>query len=182
MEIVTITEDAKQAIAALLNKSILVEYDMILNYPRIIDHITNYEEIKDETLTKDLDKLGRDSLRHFGKIDNLISQMGYQPSWQTTVFPRIIDALEILEEQLEKERLARDLYLEAKGIAMKNKTRAKGREFFDKFTRKMKGELEEDIVSADEIISTLDRLILDEEHHATVVEDSIATLKMFMEK
>ena len=65
---------------------------------------------------------------------------------------------------------------------MKNKTRAKGREFFDKFTRKMKGELEEDIVSADEIISTLDRLILDEEHHATVVEDSIATLKMFMEK
>jgi len=182
MEIVTITEDAKKTIAALLNKTILVEYEFILNYPRVIEHITNYEKIKDETLINDLDRLGRDSLRHFGKIDNLITQLGYQSSWQTTVFPRIIDALDIFERQLEKEKVVREIYLEAKRIAMKNKTGANGREFFDKFTRKIKGEIEEDIVIADELISTLDRIALDEKHHTEVLEDSIATLKMLMAK
>ena len=48
MEIVTITDKAKKAIADLCNKSVVVEYDMMLNYPRIIDHIVNFEEIKDE--------------------------------------------------------------------------------------------------------------------------------------
>ncbi len=46
-EIVTITDQAKKAISELCNESVVTEYDMILNYPRIIDHIVNFEKIKD---------------------------------------------------------------------------------------------------------------------------------------
>ena len=43
MEIVSITDEAKEAIVELCNKSVTLEYDMIVNYPRIIDHIRNFE-------------------------------------------------------------------------------------------------------------------------------------------
>ena len=181
MEIITITNEAKSAISTLCNKSVVVEYDMLLNYPRIIDHIINYEKIKDELLIKDLDKLGSDSLRHFNKMFNLVSQLGYEPVWQTSVLPRVIDVLEILERQLGKEKLVRDIYRDAKRIAMNSKTKVKGREFFGKFLR-VKDAIPEDVITADEIISTFDRLILDEERHARIVEDSIATLNALMKR
>ena len=76
MEIVTITDEAKRAIAKLCNESVIVEYEMILSYPRIIDHIVNFEKIKDEQLVKDIDKLGKDSLRHFTKMDEMIRDLG----------------------------------------------------------------------------------------------------------
>ncbi len=35
-EIITITDEAKKTVAKLCNESVVVEYDMILNYPRIV--------------------------------------------------------------------------------------------------------------------------------------------------
>ncbi len=181
MDIVTITTDAKNAIAALFNKTILVEYDMILGYPRIIDHITNFEKIKDRQLINDIDLLGRDSLRHFQKMDNLITRFGFQTAWQTPILPRLVGVVDVLEKQLEKENLVRDIYREAKKVAMNNKTTIRGREFFGKTFRVRSG-IDEDVITADEIINTLDRVIMDEERHARIVKDSIATLNMLMKK
>ena len=64
MEIETITDDAKIAISGILNRSLLVEYDFILNYPRIIDRLVNYDDIHDEQLIGDLDRLGKESMKH----------------------------------------------------------------------------------------------------------------------
>lgn len=181
MDIVTITDEAKNAIAALYNKIILVEYDMILGYPRIVDYITNFEKIRDKQLINDLGLLGRDSLQHFQKMDSLITRLGYQAGWQIPILPRLVDVLDILEKQLEKENLARDTYREAKKVVMNNKTTVRGREFFGKFVRIRSG-VDEDVVPADELINTLDRLILDEQRHARIVIDSIATLRMLLKK
>ena len=181
MEIITITDEAKRAIANLCNKATEIEYDMILNYPRIIEQITSYEEMSDEQLVKDLDKLGRDSLVHFSKMDNMITRLGSEMTWQTHVLPRVVDVLDILKKQLGKEKFALETYKEAKNIALKNQQKVKVRGFFGKLLR-IKDTEEGEIITTDEVINTLDRLISDETNHARVVEDSIATLNMLMSK
>lgn len=47
MEYITITDQAKRAIANVFSQSVATEYDMILNYPRIIEHCINVEKITD---------------------------------------------------------------------------------------------------------------------------------------
>jgi len=84
---------------------------MILNYPRAIDHIVNYEKIRDEQLINDLNKLGKDSVGHFNKISNLISKLGYEATWKTGVCSRIVDVMECLTEQVEKEKRVRPMLL-----------------------------------------------------------------------
>ena len=86
-----------------------------------------------------------------------------------------------MENQLIKERLARDTYLEAKHIVLDNKKKIRVREFFGKIIRVRDG-IGEDIITADEIVNSLDRLIMDEERHARLVEDSIATLTMYLKR
>ncbi|MFC1903915.1 hypothetical protein ACFLW9_03425 [Chloroflexota bacterium] len=46
MEVETISKDGKVALITLLNKAIKIEYDMITNYPRIIDYLVGYKKIK----------------------------------------------------------------------------------------------------------------------------------------
>ena len=181
MEIITLTGEAKKAISNLCNNVIEVEYDMLLNYPKIIEYITSYEKISDEQLVKDLDKLGRDSLVHFSKVDNMTSRLGSGAVWQTHVLPRVIDVLDILSKQLEKEKFALETYKEAKNIALRNQKKVKVSEFFGKFLH-IKDTEKEEIITADEVINTLDYLITDETNHIRVVEDSIATLNMLMSK
>ena len=87
----------------------------------------------------------------------------------------------MMEQQLTKERFARDTYKEAKNIVLNNKKRVRARKFFGKVIRVRDG-VGEDILTADEIVSGLDRLIMDEERHARLVEDSIATLNMHLKR
>lgn len=181
MDIVTVTDKAKSAISEILGAAVSIEYDMILNYPRLIDRLVNYQKIEDEALIKGLEQLGRDSLRHFGVTDSLMARMGYESAWEISAFPRLADILEILEKQLGKERAVRDMYRDAQRIAANNKAKVRGKEFFGKYVR-IRESIPEDVVTADEIINTLDRIIRDEERHARVVEDSIATLKMLMKR
>ena len=177
-EIVTITDQAKKAISELCNESVVTEYDMILNYPRIIDHIVNFEKIKDEQLTRDIEKLGRESLRHFGIIDGMIRSLGAEAVWLPSTLPRLVGVTSVLEGQLEKEKIVRDLYTEARKIAIANKTTVKVGGVFNLF--RAKDISEEDIIPFEQIISNLDRLILDEMRHIKIVEDSIATHKALM--
>jgi len=174
MEIMTITDEAKKAIADLCNKAVLIEYDMILNYPRAINHIVNYEEIRDEQLINDLNTLGNDSLGHFNKIGNLVSELGHKSIWEIGACDKISDVLECLTHQVEKEKMAVKTYQDARRIALNNKTKVKGRDFFGKLIR-VRDSVAEDVITADEVISILDRIILDEERHVRIAEDSVAT-------
>lgn len=175
MEIVTITDKAKKTIAELCNESVVVEYDLILNYPRIIDHIVNFEKIKDEQLIKDIDRLGSESLGHFSTIDRIIRNLGGTPVWLTGTLPRVVDVADILERQLGKEEAVRDLYKEAKKVAMNSRTTIKVGGFWDR----LKGIdiSERNIISYQQLVNDLDRLILDEERHIRLAKDSIATFK-----
>jgi len=175
MEIVTIADAAKKAIAELCRKSVVVEYDMILNYPRIIDHIVNFEKIKDEQLIKDIDRLGYDSLGHFSKMDGIIRNLGGEMVWAPSTLPRLVDVVDILERQLEKEKAARDLYKEAKKIAMNSKTTIKVGGFFQRLKGIEVSEL--NIMPYEQLINDLDRLIFDEERHIKMAQDSIVTFK-----
>jgi len=178
--IITITDQAKKAIAELCNESVVTEYDMILNYPRIIDHIVNVEKIKDDQLVKDIDKLGKESLGHFGIVDGMIRGLGAEMVWLTSTLPRLVDVTNVLEKQLEKEKIARDLYTEARKITMANKTTVKVGGVFNLF--RAKDISEKDIISFEQIIRNLERLVLDETRHIRIVEDAIATYKALLSK
>jgi len=180
MEIVTIADKAKKAIAELCNESVVVEYDMILNYPRIIDHIVNFEEIKDEQLIKDLERLGKESLGHFGKMDEVIRNLGGDMVWLTYTLPRLVGVEDILKKQLEKEKTVRDLYKEAKKIATSNKITVKVGGFFNRLKGIDISEL--NITPYEQLINDLDRIILDEERHIRIVEDSIAAFKALVNR
>jgi len=180
VEIVTITDKAKEGIARLCNESVVIEYDMILNYPRIIDHIRNFEKINDEQLLNALEQLGKESLGHFGNIDRMIKDLGGETIWVANTLPRLVGIVDILGEQLAKEKAVRDIYQEAKKIAANNKTTVKSGGFFTRL--RVKDMLEKNFVSFENITRDLDRLIWDEERHARIVEDSIATFKSLLSK
>lgn len=180
MEIITITDKAKKSIAELCNESVIIEYDMILNYPRIIDHIVNFEKIKDEQLLKDINRLGYESLGHFSKMDGMIRSLGGEMVWLTSILPRIVDVTDILERQLGKEKAVRDIYKEAGKIAMNNRIAVKVGGFFNR----LRGIdiSEQNIIPLEQLTNDLDRLISDEERHIRIVEDSIATFKALMKR
>jgi len=181
MEITTVTNQAKKEIAELCNKGILVEYDVILNFPRAIDHLVNYEGISDEQLIQNVDTLGSDSVRHHTLLQNLVRQLGYEPTWQISVSPRVPDVEDCLEKQLDKEKLALETYRNAMKIAQKNQKKVKVGGFFHSFNKK--DDISEDgILTADEIINVLSRIIMEEERHIRLVKDSIATLDMHMSR
>ena len=177
-EIVTITDQAKKAIAELCNESVVTEYDLILNYPRIIDHMVNFEKIKDDQLVKDIDKLGRESLGHFSIIDRMIRSLGAETVWLTSTLPRLVGVDYILGQQLEREKTARDLYTEARKIAIANNVTVKVGGIFNLF--RGKDIAEEDVIPFEQIIHNLERLVLDEIRHIKIVENSIATHKVLM--
>ena len=70
MEARTITDEAKRDLIHVLNESLEIEYDMILNYPRMIEKLENIDKIHDEQLNYDLQLLGRQSIRHFNEVDS----------------------------------------------------------------------------------------------------------------
>jgi bacterioferritin (cytochrome b1) len=181
VEIETITDDAKIAISGILNRSLLVEYDFILNYPRIIDRLVNYDDIHDEQLIGDLDRLGKESMKHFNDSIKLIEKLGGEPKWKLGAIERLEDAEKLLTLQLEKEHIAASLYKEAKLVATRNKKKIKVQDFFGRLIR-MREELAEDVVSVDDIIEIFDRGIIDENRHIRLVKDSLATLNMLMNK
>lgn len=174
-EILTITDQAKRAIAAVFNESVVAEYSMILNYPRIIDHIVNIEKITDKQLIDDINKLGTDSLHHFGVTDRIIGTLGSKIVWEPSTLPRLVGVPDMLEAQLKNENAARAFYIEARKIAAVNKATYKSGGFFSAFTQRNKPE--EIIIRYDLLIRDIDRLILDEERHIRIVEDLLVTCK-----
>jgi len=177
----TISMDAMKAVANLCNQIVLVEYEMILGYPRLIDHLTQFEKIKDKEILDNLDRLGKDSLGHFSRIDRLMAQFGIPMKWTTNLLPRIVDPIHVLNAQLNKEREALELYETARKIVINSKKEAKPRGLISRLFGREKDK-EESVISADEVIFLLERHKQDEGRHIRLVEDSIATLKALRKK
>jgi hypothetical protein len=180
MEIVTITASAKNTIATLCNKTLPVEYEMILGYPRIVNYISRFNILEDNRMIKEIGRLSEESLRHFQRIDGLMARFGRPTTMRMNDFPKLnelADLSQVLEIQLEKENFALQMYNEAKNVALENKTSVRGREAFGKLVRTRSG-LDEEIIAVNDVISVLNRLANDEERHVRIITDCIASLNM----
>ena len=183
MEIETINEDAKKVIVGLLNKTSEIEYGFVWNYPRIIDQIVNIHNIHDEQLIRDLEDIGKQSLKHFSDIDNTVVLFGGEPKWQLMTIERIANVEGLLAQQLEKEREVASVYKKIRQVVRQNRMKVKVNGLLAKF-HEAYGELPERAknINANDIISMLDRHIAEEERHAKLLEDAIYTFKMLMNK
>lgn len=167
----TLKKEAKRSIVAKLNRALQVEYDLIFNYPRMVDKLVNIDKINDEKLNNTIEVLGIESLRHFTEIDNLIVKLGGETQWRFEVIDRLVDVEEILAAQLKREKWVVSWYASVKRIAEQGKAG-----FLDRLT------MGSDFVDANEIINVMDRLIRDEKRHAILLEKAIPTLKKLMNR
>ncbi len=179
MAIETLRKDDKKSVAEKLNRALQVEYDLIFNYPRVIDKLVNIEKIHDERLNSMIEVLGIESLRHFTEVDNLIVKLGGETQWSFEVIDRLVNVEEILAMQLKREKWVVSWYISVKRIAEQNKVKAGA--FLSRLTGSS-GILPEGFIDANEIINMMDRLIRDEKRHAMLVKNSINTLKTLMNK
>jgi rubrerythrin len=104
------TVDSAPKIVSVLNQGLQVEYSMIYHYPRIISHF------QDEEAKKVLDKLVSESLEHADMIADAVRELGGEPAYSIGPFPEHLDLIEVLRLQLEREKLALQLYREATGL------------------------------------------------------------------
>jgi len=167
----TLKKDAKKSVVAKLNRALQVEYDLIFNYPRMIDKLVNINKVHDERLNNIIEALGIESLRHFTEVDNLIVKLGGETQWRFEVIDRLVDVEEILAMQLKKEKWVVSWYTSVKQIAEQGKAG-----FLDRLA------IGSDFVDANEIINMMDRLIRDEKRHAMLIEEAVNTLKKLMNK
>jgi len=93
----------------------------------------------------------------------------------------MVDVNNLLAQQLDKEKLVLSLFQQAKHLAEQNRVKVKVKDFFGRLIR-MEAELPIDVVNINDVISILNRIIIDEKKHIRLVEDSIATLNMLMNK
>ena len=181
MKIETIKESGKATIVELLNRSMQLEYALILNYPRIIDKLVIVDNINDEQLNKDLERLGKESYQHLGWVNKLITELGGEPVWKINIIDRMVDVDKMLAQQLEKEKLAVSMYQEAKRVTERNRAKVEARDFLGRLIR-MEDELPMDVVNINDVLGTLERIITDEQNHVKLVHNSLATLNMLMNK
>ena len=81
MEVETLTDYGRKAIVSILNRALIVEYAFILNYPRMMDKLVNYDKINDEMLNSNFNRLGKESMKHFNDDVKLIERLGGEPAW-----------------------------------------------------------------------------------------------------
>ena len=91
----------------LLNEVLRLEYSMIVHIPRLASFV------EDEETRRLVLKLGSDSIPHADVVANIIREFGGTPDWSLEPFPRETDLVEIFQVQLEKEKLACQLYRQA---------------------------------------------------------------------
>ena len=99
----TKTENLAQTLD-LLNRSLQLEYSLIVHYPRIASAIED-EKVRELTLA-----LGSASIKHANVIADVISKLGGNPQWSIESFPEQMGIIDIFQQQLEKEKLALQLH------------------------------------------------------------------------
>ncbi len=168
-----ITENAKRAMIDVLNRIIQTEYAFIMNYPRLIDQIVAIEEVPDQQIVADLERLGKDSTEHLGIVGQLITRLGGETLWRVNVIGRVIDVDRLFEQQVELEKAAMPMYLEAKRLAQDNPVRSTA---LGKRLRAILG-TEPDPAPRGETIRLLEHLASQERTHLRLIEDILATYR-----
>ena len=170
-----ITEDGKKAIVSLLNKSLEIEYAFIFNYPRLIDQLVNIEPITQESVAKKLELLGKESVQHAGWIMRLIENLGGEPQLPFEVIERMTDIPSLLLKQLDKEKLVRSLFQQAKLVV--EQSQAKG----TLAKIKTMGAPSQDMAKeSSSTIRILERLEIDEGRHIGLVQNIFSELNLPM--
>ena len=175
IEVETISEDGKKALNAMLNKAIQVEYDIILNYPRVIDYFVNFKKVTDERLLSDMETIGRDSTRHLGWVADIIKSLGGEVVWPINTVERDFKFHERRGQQLEKEKMAVELYKEAISLVRGNVVRDKVEDYSGKLVKYDRKGLQKEVRRASEVVGILERIENDEIRHVKMVKDMRAT-------
>ena len=103
----------------LLNRTLELEYTLIIHYPRIASVIKDYE-------TKQLaQSLGTASIGHADVVAHAIIRLGGTPHWSFGSFPAEMGLTKIFQGQLEKEKLALNLHQQIIGQIMDSSIRDK---------------------------------------------------------
>ena len=93
-----------EQLLSILNKTLTLEYTLIVHYPRLASMVKNADT------RKLVSELGSASIRHADVVANTIIRLGGKPSWSFDSFPSQVDLVNIFQTQLEKEKTARDLH------------------------------------------------------------------------
>ncbi len=168
-----ITDNAKRAMVDLLNRVIQMEYAFIINYPRLIDQIISIEEVPDQQIVDDLERLGKDSTEHLGVAGQLITRLGGEAKWRVNVIGRMVDIDNLIEQQVAWEKAAMPLYIEAKRLAQDNPVKSSG------LMERLRAAFgaEPDPAPRGETIRLLEHLASQERTHLRLVEDILATYR-----
>ena len=169
-----ITQGGKILILGLLQQVMLVEYGMILNYPRILDQITNIGKSQPQEFIENIERLGKDSFRHSTVVMTLIEDLGGKPDFSGIVIDRMIDVSSMLVEQLGKEKLAMSMYKEAKLVPQNNQVRSRGflGKLLDNTTK------ERQWISRNRVIQILEGLESDEFSHIKRTEMALLQINI----
>jgi bacterioferritin (cytochrome b1) len=101
-----------------LNRTLELEYTLIIYYPRISERIKDVE-------TKQLaQSLGTASIGHADTVSRAITKLGGRPNWTLGPFPQEKDLRKIFQEQLEKEKLALKLHQQIVGLTTDSSMRS----------------------------------------------------------
>jgi len=95
----------------LLNKTLELEYTLIIHYPRIASAIQDKEN---KQLAQ---SLGTASIGHADMVAHTITRLGGKPHWSFGSFPAEMNLKKIFQGQLEKEKLALNLHQQIVGLA-----------------------------------------------------------------
>jgi bacterioferritin (cytochrome b1) len=177
VEVETLTDDGKTILIGLINNALIIEYDFILNYPRMIDKLVNYDKINDEMLINNLERLGSESMKHFNHGITLIEKLGGEPKWQIGTIERLEEVEDLLMKQSGKEKEAISIYRAAILAVHKNKQKAKVKGFFNMLIH-----ANDNLpikITVSELIEHLNIELAEENNHVKLVEDSIAMLQIY---
>ena len=175
----TIKKDVRKSIVDGLNRLLQVENDLIFNYPKVIDRLVREENIDDKQLIEALETASKESLRHHNEVDKWIVKMGGETIWSLKSISPSADVIELILQQLEKEKFAISWYNSVKKIAEQNKVNADGN-----VRRAMESGnvLPKDFVNVDEFINMLERHIADEERHIKIAGYAVEILRVLRNK
>jgi bacterioferritin (cytochrome b1) len=126
-----------------LNKSLRLEYSLIIYYPLI------NMRIRDIQIKKMVTTLGTMSIKHADTVADAITSLGGTPQWEFDPAPEDIDLKKIFLVQLEKERLALKLHTETSQLITDKSMRAK----FEGIAKQEEGH----IIIVENILALLDQ-------------------------
>ena len=175
MEHIAITKKARSEITDICKATIAIEYEILLGYPKIVDHLRKFEDSPDSSLLTNYDLLGKESLKHYTIIDELIRKLGSEMTIVSSIPPQIEDIVNYARTLLEKEKTTRDLYVSARNIAKNKEKIVKRGRLFNLFRANNESASESSFIN--QITLKFDSIIKEKEFHIELAKKSLETLR-----